>query len=628
MIYPITENYKTLHELDLMDFESAICDKPNWWEKLDDARIVARWRAEARSLCDNEFKYCMAELRWRAATWTEKFKPAGADGVFACDGGLGMEVQSHLVAAVQQLEVLQEGFGFGIDWHPHSNEQVRDLVHPSLYCYRRGRTAHRLKWLRREGEPLSTLTRHIGGGLRRLGSSSSSSFHSSEDCSKAGLVWLPSEFAVGQDRRVTIQSYINNLDPKQSPQLYTAIASVFQHLVPAFEAVLTVAACSLDAGLQKPAAERGRYAEAIAGKYDGKYAGSVSTGKERAIDERSGMSYTCPYYVDHEGEHVDFDVNINEEVWYDWNESDVSHRGHPIIRTKENPGPPLPKLVMPCTPPAEDFNPPEPAPARMQVDLRNRTLQVITKVGSIHLTPEKPYYKGGSWHVEGMVDESIVATGIYYFEQENITESNLAFRVAVDDPCYDQHDWEGVRSVYGAEIGENLNQHRGVCATLEGRCLAWPNTMQHQVQQFELKDKTKSGHRKILCFFLVDPNRHIVSTATCPPQQKAWFEREMHSVHHHLRRLYPLPSAVWNIIVSFVVCDGPGGKEKGKDVADDEKNMYMYRTAPAPPPVSGGPIIGQRVAKECRETLMLERGREGYGPTGELFVRAFNLCEH
>jgi hypothetical protein len=67
-----------------------------------------------------------------------------------------------------------------------------------------------------------------------------------------------------------------------------------------------------------------------------------------------------------------------------------------------------------------------------QVSLRGRTVQCIIKLANIHLTPEQPEYKGGSWHVEGtfvsdssdvsfkahceyvgMVNERIVASGIY-----------------------------------------------------------------------------------------------------------------------------------------------------------------------------------------------------------------------
>lgn len=36
----------------------------------------------------------------------------------------------------------------------------------------------------------------------------------------------------------------------------------------------------------------------------------------------------------------------------------------------------------------------------------------------VHKTPEKPEYKGGSWHVEGMANERIVASGLFYYDQE------------------------------------------------------------------------------------------------------------------------------------------------------------------------------------------------------------------
>lgn len=60
-------------------------------------------------------------------------------------------------------------------------------------------------------------------------------------------------------------------------------------------------------------------------------------------------------------------------------------------------------------------------------------------------TPEKPEYPGGSWHVEGMINEAIVSTGIYYYDEENVTESKLAFRAAVDEPAsYEQNDSFGL----------------------------------------------------------------------------------------------------------------------------------------------------------------------------------------
>ena len=45
----------------------------------------------------------------------------------------------------------------------------------------------------------------------------------------------------------------------------------------------------------------------------------------------------------------------------------------------------------------------------MGLDLRKEygKLQIIVKLANIHLTPEKPRYEGGSWHVEGQMNENM-----------------------------------------------------------------------------------------------------------------------------------------------------------------------------------------------------------------------------
>lgn len=45
---------------------------------------------------------------------------------------------------------------------------------------------------------------------------------------------------------------------------------------------------------------------------------------------------------------------------------------------------------------------PENGPAKLQEDFGHSGLQVIVKLAGIELSPEKPEYKGGSWHLEGM----------------------------------------------------------------------------------------------------------------------------------------------------------------------------------------------------------------------------------
>ena len=174
---------------------------------------------------------------------------------------------------------------------------------------------------------------------------------------------------------------------------------------------------------------------------------------------------------------------------------------------------------------AKPFAAPAPPPAGKRVSIRSRKLQVIVKLANIVLTPEQPQYPGGSWHVEGMKNERIVASGIYYFVSENISESRLAFRQACNEPEYEQGDDRGVRIVYGLENERSLNQPLGSVRTQADRLIAFPNILQHRVQPFELADKSRVGRRKILVFFLVDPTDPVVSTATVPPQQLDWFNR-------------------------------------------------------------------------------------------------------
>lgn len=62
----------------------------------------------------------------------------------------------------------------------------------------------------------------------------------------------------------------------------------------------------------------------------------------------------------------------------------------------------------------------------------------------------------------------------------------------------------------------------GSAVTSQNRCIAFPNTYQHRVSSFQLVDKTKPGHRKILALFLLDPAVQRPYITTVPPQQQDW----------------------------------------------------------------------------------------------------------
>jgi Protein of unknown function (DUF4246) len=63
---------------------------------------------------------------------------------------------------------------------------------------------------------------------------------------------------------------------------------------------------------------------------------------------------------------------------------------------------------------------------------------------------------------------------------QNLTESRLAFRVAVREPGYEQGDDPGVQGVYGLRNEAALNQPLGSVVAEQGRCLVWPNHYQHR----------------------------------------------------------------------------------------------------------------------------------------------------
>ena len=74
-------------------------------------------------------------------------------------------------------------------------------------------------------------------------------------------------------------------------------------------------------------------------------------------------------------------------------------------------------------PEPETFAPPPymTTDSKDQVDLRRdfgeRGLQVIVKLANIHLTPEKPEYNRGSWHVEGQMVSSFHLSALYPTDQ-------------------------------------------------------------------------------------------------------------------------------------------------------------------------------------------------------------------
>jgi len=250
-------------------------------------------------------------------------------------------------------------------------------------------------------------------------------------------------------------------------------------------------------------------------------------------------------------------------------------------------------------PPALPRHAPELYPKFARFSLRERSLQVIVKLASIELTPDKPRYGGGSWHIEGLPEEAIIASAIYYLSNDNVAVPSLEFRTKIGDVGYYQDRHEDIENIYGIELHVNergntdagpLNQHLGACTTCTGRALAWPNALQHRLRPFELVDKSLPGRRQMLVFFLVDPLRRVPSTLDVPPQQL------------HIRRMEVLKAS-------------PRFECLPRDIFD--KILLL----------SG--CLTREEAEQRRDELMKERSFMNEEVNREEFERMqYNLCEH
>lgn len=167
-------------------------------------------------------------------------------------------------------------------------------------------------------------------------------------------------------------------------------------------------------------------------------------------------------------------------------------------------------------------------------------LQVIVKISTISLNQEKPNNPIGSWHLEGMPYEHIVATCIQYLEMDGITDSYLEFRKPVyineENIEYSQGDETFTTHHYGIDehYDGHMNKYLGLTRCVEGASVVFPNTLQHRVKEFELEEGFKSGVRTIIAFFIVDPTRRITSTLDVKPQQQIFSEEE---ANHFRERL-------------------------------------------------------------------------------------------
>ena len=580
------EGVLSLAEMRVYSLELAIRDKPDWERKVAQPGIAAAWRKDflaSRSGRPEEADWALAHVAWLART--RGLAGAGAVIPSAVRGAVearGLLAPSEIAALVAGAAALERG---PRDYHPGSHRQVVNLVHPSLWPIAYGVTPlhgggvaplpahltlatpadvaslraalglpreevagvatqlHRDAWeisraafeasfarLTAEYEAhsagddynfeqqdalrefkqrflpsrqvLSVATSTLGSDssegdedeYRDAAPTASRVNYSNEYDVKRALwstrfQWLPAEVSVDACGTSRFVSYINNLDPATNTSLYETLGAVFTRFLPLFERALSESMKGPSRLIHYPMPD----VELMRKEWIAESKAKDQKGRLKAKGKAASVTAT---------------LDDDEDEWHDrfWQ----ARRDIPI---------PQPRVPVWSAPPSL---PP--------LSLCKRQLQVIVKMANIELTPARPRYNGGSWHLEGAANERIVATGICYYAQDNISPSMLHFRVGVHEPSYGQDDSWLVEGIFGIDDGDALVQSRGHVRTDEGLCLVWPNHLQHRVAPFALADPTRPGHRKILVFFLVDPDYRVLSSRDVPQQQPSAICRALRGV--------------------------------------------------------------------------------------------------
>ncbi|KAI6782114.1 uncharacterized protein J7T54_002351 [Emericellopsis cladophorae] len=598
-------------EIAMLQVMEELTNKPDWWRKVRDSTITDKWKKDVIAL-------------GQSGDWASKLAPEGftrnmADAVivelqrkadFYEEAGLvpvldyslcviksdkiledDPDLVKDLKTAVSRLENVPDAQK---DWHPRSGNKVLDLVHPSLYPLVYGKT----RVLKDKRIDLANALDFCGAGeviaAQQDGKLAENPAGDNEQNVPASCwigdpffsfkyQWLPCDVKL-ENGRAEIVSYINNLHPVDHAEMYPVIEKFIEKSLPAWDLCY-------------------RWPE----NYEHKRIDCTRVFPECATEE------LCPGICQpsnrplEEGENPRTAEYEAEEVWYEGSERErkdtIWYNSTHSLGLPE----PDPEKVSFDLKASEDVNKDkffeDLFHGDVDKDFRNGTwekgesrIQVIVKLANIHLTPDSPSYPGGTWHTEGQLNEHICATALFYYDSDNITDCRLDFRTMADEEGlmmelgHEQGDYHNIERAFAIDARGDLLQNIGSVLTRPNRALFFPNLYQHHVSPFELVDKTRPGHRKILALFLVDPQIPIISTAIVPPQQRDWWARQVELKDTQLSKL---PQEVRDMVFS-------------QDVMP----------------------VGLEEAKVIREELMDERTVLQEGVNGQLSYSSWNFCEH
>ncbi|SPO04465.1 uncharacterized protein DNG_07150 [Cephalotrichum gorgonifer] len=672
------ENRITARELAMLRVMNSITEKPGWETEIFDDEVAASWKAEAvaneRLMSLKAWNWCLRELRDKATNF------ARTGRVLVYDVGptiskskpgelVGGRLKSLVNDIVTSTDVCQS------DCQLHEGDQVVNIVDPSLYSLAYGIT----KVLPRDeseggGVDLHRLWEKFGKGTQSVLIPHEDIFRQARlDSERApellrdelledrpwrysnGSQWLPCEAKFsnpdGNDCKVKIESYINNLHPTSHRQIYSAVEDIISASIQPWNDTVTFAVPgnrswhrnrlivgSGRAGLRIRLFELAEMTplspKGICWREEGNFFGELQgisdawdtlapETRDNALQDviarmeraeyvlvRGGMPIGLDSYREEMQDrlapflHPDAGVLLSYEDWksnvipprtipwdervpsYDSSEDEDERRPDDLEwtpsgseATSSEQLPTCPHCTCWQSPAAlirltrgkyardlesnrtlnrfDDEN----RQAQLQRDFRNQGLQVYVRIQSIQLTPEHPRYEGSDWAVEGMLNERIVASSVYFFDMENVKadSASMSFRVQarLTSTCHARPGSEDRKSLVSLFAIDGLVSveypptptfsltttrfwRSFLTMTPLTRTTESPiSKSSYRMGPVELRDPLKPGHVRFLTLCLADPNYRLVSTKRVVPQRLDWWMRDVFPWAHLVRKGLP-----------------------------------------------------------------------------------------
>ncbi|KAM0319687.1 hypothetical protein ACHAPQ_010226 [Fusarium lateritium] len=646
--YRNTSDMLLVREVAMMIIMDRLTDKPDWHVKVFDDVIANKWVEEAlalpvgplyddivpanpehsrpkklTSILDRGcLEYCIKELRAKAKFFEKSGLVPTLDATATAvksDNLVDKELRERLLSAFATLLHDQED---DPDWHPRTNDMVQNLIHPSLYPFVYGRSR---AFLDEVVGVEDAVHRWSGKGevIPKDESSKKNAFESKT------YQWLPSNVKFQEDGSVKFTSYINGLHPNKYPEIYATIEKLIEAALPAWDFSLL---------FERDSSESYRKEVVAGGRTEARFP------KPENPDDENEENWSPYFEVFKHAEHAKRGDREKEESISNPPSSDSeddeddpedeievqSEGGSYYNGTREYVAWEMAR--QPVQPQAPEFEALDYG-VKPGNSLRERfeNIQVIVKMASIELTPDKPEFPAGSWHVEGQQNEHIVGTALYYLDSENVTPSHLQFRMQTDE---DQEQYWSVgqdafgwmERVYGTPLRDaDCLQQYGSVETKQGRLLAFPNVFHHRVSPFELQDKTKPGHRRFIALWLVDPYTNIINTGNVPPQQQSWWLEQAFG-NLSTKDAGKIPHAIASLLSEAAsdhsITALEAAVESGTPLPKELMDMVEEEAAKIAGPMS------LEEAEEHRLNLMDERSRFQGAVEDSWSDNQYNFCEH